>query len=254
MRYEILGPLRVVDGDSGSFISARKIETLLAVLLVRADEMVTHDQLISEIWGNDPPRRAMAGLHVYVSQLRKFLHRMDRPSPVITRPSGYFLHIDQDELDLHSFLRLTNRGRELMRAGRFDHACMQFESALALWRGPVLGDLRRGPILEGFETWLRESQLECLEMLTDAQLHLGRHRESIGRLYALIAENPLRETLYHKLMLALYRSQRTADALKVFQTARAILKDELGLEPCRALRNLHGAILRADDELELVAV
>jgi SARP family transcriptional regulator, regulator of embCAB operon len=254
MRYEILGPLRVVDGDSSSFVSARKIETLLAVLLVRADEMVTHDQLISEIWGDDPPRRAMAGLHVYVSQLRKFLHRMDRPSPVITRPSGYFLHVEGDEFDLRSFLALTDRGRELLRAGRLEHACMQLESALALWRGPVLGDLRRGPILEGFDTWLRESHLECLGMLTDAQLQLGRHRESVGKLYALVAENPLREGLYHRLMLALYRSQRTADALKVFHTAREMLNDELGLDPCRALQDLHRAILRADDDLELVAV
>jgi SARP family transcriptional regulator, regulator of embCAB operon len=255
MRYEIIGPLRITDGDSRSFITARKVETLLAVLLVRSDEVVTHDQLVSEIWGENPPLRATAGLHVYVSQLRKFLHRQHRgASPVVTRSSGYLLHLGHDQLDLHCFLRLTDLGRSRLRAGRPEEAREAFEGALTLWRGPSLGDLRRGPILEGFESWLRERRLECLEMLVDTQLHLGRHRESVSLLVSLIAENPLREVFYHRLMLALYRSHRTADALEVFHSARTMLHDELGLEPCRALRDLHHAILRNDDELELVAV
>src|SRR5260221_14189978 len=94
VRYEILGPLRVVDEEGNSFISARKIEVLLALLLIRADQVVPTDQLITEIWGEWAPRRANAGLHVNISQLRKFLHRPGRPgSPIETRPPGYLLRL-----------------------------------------------------------------------------------------------------------------------------------------------------------------
>src|SRR4051794_14412309 len=100
MRYEILGPLRVVDDAGVSFISARKMETLLAVLLARCGTGVTTGQLITEIWGEQAPRRANAALHVYISQLRKFLHRPGRAgSPIVTRPHGYLLRQGGDELD-----------------------------------------------------------------------------------------------------------------------------------------------------------
>src|SRR6185503_18952705 len=122
-----------------------------------------------------------------------------------------------------------------------------------LWRGPALGDLRAGPIVEGFVTWLAEARLECLEMLADSHLELGRHRELVGRLYSLTAEHPLREAFYRQLMLALYRSERQADALKVYQMARKTLNEELGLEPCRSVQDLQRAILTADDQLDLYA-
>jgi DNA-binding SARP family transcriptional activator len=96
-----------------------------------------------------------------------------------------------------------------------------------------------------------EERLECTETLMDAYLMLGRHRTLCGRLYSLTAEHPLRETFYRQLMLALYRSDRQADALKVYQTARRTLDDELGLRPCRALQDLQRAILRADQSLDL---
>ncbi len=104
MRYELLGPLRVVDADGAvSAISARKIEAVLAALLIRSDQIVGLDQLIGEIWGDRPPRRATAGLHVYISQIRKFLHRPDREgSPVVTHPPGYVLRVGSDELDFRS--------------------------------------------------------------------------------------------------------------------------------------------------------
>ncbi|WP_067469187.1 AfsR/SARP family transcriptional regulator [Actinomadura macra] len=254
MRYEVLGPLRLVDGDGCSAISARKIETVLTVLLIRSDQVVALDQLITEIWGDAPPRRAMAGLHVYISQVRKFLSRPWRAeSPIVTQPPGYLLRKGTDEIDFHLFFEAVDRGRALMREGLYEEAAASLEAALGVWRGPVLGDLRSGPIIEGFVTWMTESRLECLELLADAHLRLGRHREVIGRLYSLVTENPLRESYYHQLMLALYRSDRQADALKVYQSARSTLKEELGLEPCRALRDLQRAILTADERLDLLA-
>jgi DNA-binding SARP family transcriptional activator len=244
--------LRVVDSNGFSFISARKIETLLATLLIRADHLVAADQLIAEIWGDRPPRRATAGLHVYISELRKFLSRADRAdNRIVTRPPGYLLNLGSDEIDIQVFLNLVGLGRAHVREQRQEEAADCFERALALWRGPVLGDLATGPMIEAFVTWLSEARLECTELLVDAQLQLGRHREMAGRLYSLTAEFPLRETFYRQLMLALYRSERKADALKVYQTARQTLHGELGLEPCRALQDIQRAILVADDAMLL---
>ncbi|MET7400747.1 AfsR/SARP family transcriptional regulator [Dactylosporangium sp. NPDC005572] len=251
MRYEVLGPLRVVHDGLPFSVGGHKVETLLTVLLARAGQLVTHDQLMSEMWGERPPRRATAGLHVYVSQLRKFLQRSGRTdSPVVTRPAGYLLELGPDELDAHRFLELAGRGRAEIRELRHDAASETLSAALGLWRGQVLDDLRPGPILEGYVTSLMETRIECEELLIEARLHLGRHRELISPLYALTACNPLREALYHHLMLALYRSGRAADALQVFQSVRRLLHRELGLEPCRQLQDLQRAILSADRLLD----
>jgi len=253
VRYEILGPVRVVDASGVSHISARKVEALFAALLIRADQVVRAEQLIGEIWVDQAPRRANAGLHVYVSQLRKFLHRDGRTDPIVTRLPGYLLHTGDDELDVRTFLHLVEAGRVGLRDGRPEQAAARLEQALALWRGPVLGDLPRGVLGEGFATWLMEERLQGLEMLVDARLQIGRHRELVGRLYALTTEHPLHEAFYRQLMLALYRSERQAEALHVYQNARQTLNVELGIEPCRALQELQRAILVADDRLSVLS-
>ncbi|WP_242884836.1 AfsR/SARP family transcriptional regulator [Actinomadura litoris] len=250
MRFEMLGPVRVIDHDGASSLTARKIEILLVVLLARADQVTTTGQLMTEIWGENPPRRATASLHVYVSQLRKFLDRPGRETgPIITRPPGYLLRLGDDELDVHDFQRLVQQGRCAVQQGRPEEAAPAFERALALWRGATLGDLRDGPIIYSYVTWLEELRLECLEMLIDVYLWLGRHREIIGRLYTLTEEHPLHEAFYRQLMLALYRADRQADALGAYRTARERLNRELGLEPCRSLRDLHESILRGGERL-----
>lgn len=247
MKYELLGTLRLVDGENSTFISAQKLEILLVTLLVRADHVVTTDQLMGEIWGDRLPRRATAGLHVYISELRKLLHRAGRTDgPILTRSPGYMLVRGDDDIDAETFLELTERARKHMREQRLEEACECFEAGLALWCGPVLGDIGIGPIVSSFATRLSETRTDCMEMLVDAQLQLGRHRELVGLLYSLTAENPLREAFHRQLMLALYRSERQADALKAYQSARKTLIDELGLEPCAPLQDLHRAILRAD--------
>ncbi|MEO3762706.1 AfsR/SARP family transcriptional regulator [Streptomyces sp. B8F3] len=254
MQYEILGPVRVVDSRGSRFVSAKKMQVLLVLLLIRARQVVSIDEAIAEIWGQNPPRRATAGIHVYISQLRKFLGEPgSRNNPILTRPPGYLLHLEDDEFDVDRFQELLHRGRRHLKEGRPEQAVTAFEDGLSLWRGPVLGDLCDGPIIAGFATWLEETRLEYLEWLIEAQLSLGLHRELIGRLSALTAEYPLRETFYRQLMLALCRSERQADALRTYQQARTRLNEELGLEPCRALRNLQQAILVADERLELPA-
>jgi SARP family transcriptional regulator, regulator of embCAB operon len=255
MRYELLGPFRVIDDDEEFAVSARKLETVLASLVIRADDVVTPAQLATELWGDDPPRRAAAALHVYISESRKFLHRTHRShSPIITHLSGYLLRKGPDEIDFHNFLQLMNEGRASARSGHYEEATARLELALAQWHGETVADLRYGPITKGFAAWMNESRIDCFELLADAQLRLGRHREVVGRLYSLTAEYPLRETFYRQLMLALYRSERQADALDVYRTARATLQDALGLEPCQPLRNLQRAILTDDRMLEFTAI
>ncbi|MET7422809.1 AfsR/SARP family transcriptional regulator [Dactylosporangium sp. NPDC005555] len=247
MRYEILGRLRVSDGPRAATIGAQKVETLFAVLLSRPNQIISASQLMDEIWGEHIPGRAAAGIHVYTSQVRKFLTRFrGAEAPIVTISPGYVFDPQDDELDYQLFERLTRLGSKHAREKRHRQAIAHFEEALALWRGPVLIGLGLGPILSGFAVRLTESRMECTEALIESCLTLGRHREVIGRLYSLTVENPLREAFYRQLMLALYRSDRQADALKVYQTARLTLKEELGLEPCRALQDLQRAILSAD--------
>jgi DNA-binding SARP family transcriptional activator len=251
MRYEILGPLRVVDENGTSFVSARKIETVLAALVIRSDQVVAFDQLMAEIWGDQLPRRATAALHVYISELRKFLRRPGRrENPVVTIAPGYLLRKGSDEIDFHQFLRLVDHGRTKLRECHYEEASAVFEEALGLWRGRPLDDLGASTIIGSFVTWLTELRLECLEMLADSNLKLGRHREIVGHLYSLTTENPFREAFYRQLMLALYRSDRQADALQVYHSVRKTLNEELGLEPCRALRDLQRAILADDGQLD----
>lgn len=255
MRYEILGQLRVVDEHGASSISTPRTEVLLAALLTHANQVVSASQLIAEIWGAEPPKQATAGLHVYVSQLRKFLRRPGRPgSPIATRAPGYILRTAADELDFHSFLWLVNLGRGHLRDGDDDRAVNSLDRALSLWRGPVFGDLRGGPAVQGLATWLTEARLECTEMVVEARLRLGRHAEMISHLYGLITEYPLREVFYRQLMLALHRTQRRADALHVYRIARWNFIQELGQEPGRALQGLYQAILVGEAIPDLLGV
>ncbi|WP_234444712.1 AfsR/SARP family transcriptional regulator [Streptomyces sp. NRRL F-525] len=234
-------------------IGARKIETLLTALLIRANHVVSADQLVAEMWEGHVPRRSTASLHVNVSQLRKTVRRPGQDSPIVTRAAGYSLTLGDDELDLAEFQQLMRQAWTSAHARRHADAAAACERALGLWRGESDACFFGGPIANGFWAWFDESRLECLELMVESQLMLGRHRELVGLLFRLVAEHPLRESFHRQLMLALYRSERQADALRVYQVARDTLRRELGLEPCRALHEVHRAILAADVQLELLS-
>lgn len=253
MRYQLLGSLHVTTEHGTSAVKARNMEVLLATLLIRANEVVPIPQLGFEIWGDAPPRRHLAAIHVYISRLRKLLAD-DRPeSVIVTQSPGYVLRLGpQDHLDSDEFQQLMQTGRAAARDGRTEQAAAAFEEALALWRGPALGDLRSGPVLEGFTTWAEEARLECVGMHVETGLATGRHRELIGKLYSLIAEHPLHEAFHRQLMIALYRSERQADALRVYRAAHRTITTELGIEPGRALREVQRAILLSDRRLDLL--
>ena len=244
MEYRVLGPLEVRDGDRSLPLAGAKQRALLALLLLHANQMLSRDRLIDELWGEEPPETAVQSLHVYVSRLRKVL-----PSgTLLTRPPGYLLELEPDELDLRRFERLLADGREELARGDAGRASRVLHDALALWRGPALAEFAFEPFAQVEIGRLEELRLAAVEERVDADLALGRHAELIGELEALIAENPHRERMRGQLMLALYRSGRQAEALEAYHDARAAL-DELGIEPSERLRELERAILTHDATL-----
>lgn len=246
MNYEILGQIRVSGRPGVSAPRARKIETLLAVLLAKSNQVVTTEHLIGEIWGENPPARASAALYVYVSQLRKLLRGTPadaEDSPVVTSPRGYSLHVGIDELDADRFTRLYQEGRALHWDRSYGQAATVLRHAASLWRGPAFGGFTDSPDVQAYATLLEETRLECLELLMETELLIGRHREVVGQLSALAKEHTLRETFYEYLMTALLRSNRRAEALETFASARQNLVQQLGIEPGVSLRKLHQSIL-----------
>jgi predicted ATPase/DNA-binding SARP family transcriptional activator len=239
--FSLLGPLTAsVDGIPIE-LGGQKRRALLAALLLKADRVVSRDELVDAVWGEEPPDTARNTLQVYISQLRKLL-----PDGLLeTTPNGYRLAVDPGAVDLFEFERLTQAGRSALTIGDAAGAAETLRRALDLWRGPPT-DL---PDLEVVR--LDELRLTALEDRIDADLALGRHVELVGELERLVAEQPLRERLRGQLMLSLYRAGRQADALAVYQRARRTLVDELGIEPGEALRKLERAILEQDPALNI---
>jgi class 3 adenylate cyclase len=148
---------------------------------------------------------------------------------------------------------LLGEGRQLLAGGEPRRAAELLREALALWRGPPLADFEHESFARNEIARLDELRVAALEQRLEADLALGRHAEVVAELQGLVNVHPLRESLRRLLMLALYRSGRQADALAVYQQARAALVDELGLDPSQALQQLERAILVQDPALELLA-
>ena len=251
MDFRILGPIEVRgDGGYPLDLGGRKQRVLLTALVLDANRVISTDRLIEALWGDSPPGTAATALHGYVSQLRKALAPEDR---IVTRAPGYVLELEHDELDLGRFERLVEEGREALTAQDAAAAADRLCAALALWRGPALGELADERFARSEALRLEESRLAALEERIEADLALGRHAALIGELEAYVAEEPLRERPRAQLMLALYRSGRQAEALAAYRNARGALVDELGIEPGRELQELEQRILRHDPALELPA-
>ncbi|GAA4666495.1 AfsR/SARP family transcriptional regulator [Streptomyces youssoufiensis] len=231
---------------------AAKPRVVLASLLVRADRVVSVDTLADELWGGSPPRTPTATIQVYVSHLRKTLQAADPDGgrdALVTRSPGYVLHPRPGQLDLADFEELHDRGRAALERGDHAAAADLHRRALALWRGPLLADTPHGALLGGAAAWAAEVRVSALEQRVRADLQLGRHRELVGELRSLVAEHPLREELHAHLMLALFRTERQSEALRVYARLREALIDELGTEPGPPLQRLHHRVLAADQEL-----
>jgi DNA-binding SARP family transcriptional activator len=245
MEFRILGPLDVRANRHAIDLGGGKQRALLAVLLLRPGETVSTDLLLDALWGEHPPASAASSMHAYVSRLRKALGR----ERLARDGRGYRLVVEPEELDLDSFRRLLDSGRERLAQGDAEAAAETLRKALSLWRGPPLADFAYEPFAAEWIARLGELRLEALEERIDAELALGRHRQLVAELDSLVREHPLRERLRGQQMLALYRSGRQVDALQVYRSGRRLLDEELGLEPDDALQRLEKAILNHDPSL-----
>jgi DNA-binding SARP family transcriptional activator len=245
MEFRLLGPLEALVEDRALQLAGGKQRALLAVLLLRANETVSTDRLIDELWGDGPPASAGKIVQVYVSHLRKALGE----GILLTRAPGYLLQIEPDALDIRHFERLLEEARRRLAGGEPAQARPLLEDALRLWRGPPLAEFAYEDFAQAEIARLEELRLAALEERIETDLALGRHADVVPELEALVGKHPLRERLRGQLMLALYRSGRQAEALAAYQSARRLLAEELGLEPSEPLQRLEKAIL--DHEAEL---
>ena len=240
MDFRILGPLDVAEGDARLDIPGGKERSLLAILLLHANETVSRDRLIDDLWGGSPPTTAAKSIQVYISRLRRAL---GGNGVLVTRGQGYELCVGPGELDLERFEALSAEGARALSEGAAAEATGKLHEALALWRGPPLSDFAYERFAQVEIARLEEMRFTALEQRLAAEVELGRHVAAVPELEALVAGHPLRERLWEQLMLALYRGGRRADALDAYRRARAVFVEELGLEPGEGLRRLEQAIL-----------
>jgi DNA-binding SARP family transcriptional activator/ABC-type oligopeptide transport system substrate-binding subunit len=245
MEFRILGPLAVEDDGRTIPLAGAKQRALLALLLLGRGRPVSTDRLIEEIWNGKPPETALKSVQVYVSQLRKALG----DGRLVTHERGYELLVAPGEVDADRFDALV----QAASAATPEQACARLGEALALFRGEPLADLQLEPWAQTEIARLDERRSAALEARIDADLALGRHRELVPELQALVAARPFREHLLAQLLLALYRSGRQADALDEYRRGAARLRNELGLEPGRALSELEQRVLQQDPTLDAPA-
>jgi DNA-binding SARP family transcriptional activator len=246
VEFRLLGPLEVVQDGGSVALGGAKARAVLALLLLHANEVVTRDRLIDAVWPDRPPGTAAHSLDLQISRLRKALGSSE---VLLTRSGGYLLQVDPGSIDAHQFEELLERGRHANASGQPKAALLVLQSALELWHGPALGDLAYEDFVRAGAERLDELRLVAIEENIDAELALGRHDGVIAELESLTAKHPLRERLRGQQMVALYRSGRQAEALRVYAETRRQLVDELGIEPSTPLRDLEQAILRQDPEL-----
>lgn len=251
MEFRILGPLEVLDGGERLPLGTAKQQALLGVLLLHANEVVSRERLIDELWGERPPATADKAVQVYVSQLRKALSQ--NGAAIGTRAQGYVLELPPEGLDAARFQQLAADARERQQAGETEAAARLFRQALALWRGRPLSGLEFESYARAEVERLEQERLSALMDRIDCDLALGRQEQVLGELEALVRKHPLQERLRGQLMLALYRAGRQADALAAYREAREALVEQLGTEPSGTLQRLERAIFTHDPALEAPA-
>ena len=235
MEYRVLGPLEVRDSGQSLPLGGAKQRALLALLLLNANDVVSVDRLLNELWGDSAPASAVPSVHVYVSRLRRTLG----PGRIETRPPGYLIRVAAGELDLDRF-------DELVAAGDGD----SLREALGLWQGEPLADFAYEAFAQGPIARLRELRLAALERRIAADLEQSDAAGLIAEIDELVRQNPLRERLRALQLLALYRAGRQSDALAAYRDARNLLTEELGLEPSEELQRLEKQILTHDPALD----
>jgi len=247
IRFNLLGSLEIRHDNVDCTPSPPKVRSVLALLLLRANQTVSQDAIFDWLWGNYPPRSAATTTQTYVYQLRALFERVGikdcAERLLITRSTGYLLVLGPDQLDASIFARLVNEGSALLDSGRPAEAAQRLHDALALWRGPVLEDVNVENRLAADIAHLSELRVRALELRIEAASRLGRHRELITELRALVAAYPFNEWFHAQLISALNRCGRRVEALQAYRTLRQTLSEELGLEPTPEMQELQRQVL-----------
>ncbi len=255
VRYQVLGPVEVLDVNAGGGpvqLGGPKQRALLGLLLAAGGRVVSIPRLVDELWGDDPPPKVLTSVQVYVANLRRALEP-DRPARapariLITRPPGYALAADS--VDSAEFERLVSAAHGALATDPA-HARALLQTAAGLWRGEPYADVAAvAPGLTAEAARLTELWLLATEDRFRAELALGVHARLVGEIEQLVAAHPLRETAWGLLSVALYRSQRQGDALDALRRAKEVLADELGVDPGPELRRLEAAMLRHEPSLD----
>jgi WD40 repeat protein/DNA-binding SARP family transcriptional activator len=241
----ILGPVQVSRSGEVLRLGGPKQLTVLGLLVAAVGRSVSVDALTVGVWGEDPPQAARSTLQSYVSNLRRALGDV-----IVWEGQGYRLDIPREGVDAWRFEDLVSAARQLAATSPAD-AVSRLRQALELWRGSPYAGAVGCAELEAEARRLEELRLDAVADRIDAELAQGHHADLVAELEALSASEPLRERFCEQRMLALYRSGRQADALRVYEQARALLVRELGIEPSPGLRSLHQRVLEQDAALEL---
>ncbi|MEV6846583.1 BTAD domain-containing putative transcriptional regulator [Actinoplanes sp. NPDC051411] len=240
----VMGALELRAGERVLTPSAPKLRSLLALLALRSNQIVTTGTLMEELWENDPPVSALATLQTYIYQLRRVLAKVGPDAQILqTKPQGYVIRLERDKLDWNQFKDHVRDGRAALDRGGAEAASAALGRALALSTGDPLADVEAGPILSAHINELTENKLQALELRIEADLRLGRARQLIAELKTLIAANPYHEDFYFKLMLSLEYCGRRVEALEVYQELRRTLVEELGIEPSAKVQQLQLQLL-----------
>lgn len=245
MEYRILGPVEVRDSGAEVPLDGSKQRTVLAALLIAEGSLLSDTKLSELLWGQRPPATRNAQIYNHVSRLRKTLgHDLS----ITRRTPGYLMRIGTASFDLHEFEKLATRGQSEQLAGRFEESGRLLRAALKLWRGPALVNVSEH-LTEAEGPQIEEARLSVLESRIEADLAAGRHVEVLPELTGLVGQYPLRERFRAQLMTTLYRCDRQAEALALYDRSRQMLAEELGVEPGILLRGVYHAILTADPAL-----
>lgn len=242
---KILGPVRLRVEGRELAVSGAKARAVLAALALQVNRAVSIDRLIDDIWGDNPPQTARNAIQVYVSAVRRGLAPVADRFRLESRPGGYLLAADPQQIDWHRFEELVAEARSAQHYGDIAAVAKRLRVALALWDGPALADVGAARLGEVAGARMEEARLTALADRIDADLALGGS-DLVGELRELVARFPLHERFAGQLMLALYRAGRRGDALSLYQDTRRRMIEEIGLEPGDQLHDVHQAILTGE--------
>jgi DNA-binding SARP family transcriptional activator/tetratricopeptide (TPR) repeat protein len=256
LRVGVLGPVTAWYGQEELRVGQPRQQAVLGILAMRANRVISRGELVDAVWGQDPPASAEGGIYTYVAGLRKLIEptrSLRGPGRVlVSSGAGYVLHLVPGQPDAIAFEQHLVRARQLRKNGDPAGAVDALESALGLWRGVAFAGVP-GPFADTERVRLAELRSGAAEERADVLLTLGRHEEVVPDLTALVADHPLRERMRGLLMIALYRSGRPAEALRVFEDGRQVLAEELGIDPGTDLSHIHHQVLTSDSALDLAA-